>query len=223
MSEPLVKVCGLMRAEDAAHAVATGADFLGAILSGGYPRSVAPGVAREFTHPGGPRLVAVLVDELPGTAVATARAARASVLQLHGDEKPMVIDALRTEGVWQIWKALRPRSADELRRGIEAYADKVDALLLDGWHAGARGGAGARVSWELVESMRDDLPPGTALVLAGGLTPENVGEAVRRLRPDVVDVSSGVEIQVGRKDPARVERFIQAARGARETTAREAQ
>jgi phosphoribosylanthranilate isomerase len=214
VSEPTVKVCGLTQREDARHAAGAGADFLGVILSPGFPRSVAATTARGFTGPQGPPLVAVLVNETVAGAASAADAAGASVIQLSGDESPGMLDDLRASGEWKVWKAVRPRSVDELRRAVARYAGHVDALHLDGWHPTARGGTGTRVSWDLVESMHDELPPGTVLVLAGGLTPENVGEAVRRLRPDVVDVSSGVEAEVGRKDPARVERFIQAARGA---------
>jgi phosphoribosylanthranilate isomerase len=116
---------------------------------------------------------------------------------------------------------VRPRTVDELRRAVDEFAGHVDGLLVDGWHATARGGSGTRAPWDVVEAARDELPEGVLLILAGGLTPDNVGEAVARVRPDVVDVSSGVESAVGKKDPARVERFVQAARAAR-TTAREA-
>jgi phosphoribosylanthranilate isomerase len=210
----MVKVCGLMQREDARHAANAGADYLGAILSAGFSRSVAAATARGFTGPEGPPLVAVLVNESVAAAASTADASGASVIQLHGDETPGMVDDLRGSGEWKVWKAVRPRSVDELRRAMERYAEHVDALLLDGWHPTARGGSGTRVSWDLVEAVREELPEGVVLVLAGGLTPENVGEAVRRLRPDIVDVVSGVEAQVGRKDPGRVERFIQATRGA---------
>lgn len=211
-SGPLVKICGLVRADDARHARVAGADLVGAVLTEGFRRSIPPDTARPFTEPGGPPLVAVLVNESAGSASAIARQAGASVLQLHGDESPQRLAELRGEGDWNLWKALRPRSPDELRRGIERYAECADALLLDGWHPSARGGSGTRVSWKLVEDERDGLPPGVLLILAGGLTPENVGEAVERLEPDVVDVSSGVEASVGRKDLGRMERFVQAAR-----------
>ena len=212
-SGPLVKICGLVRAADARHARAAGADLVGAILSEGFRRSIRPDTARQFTEPGGPPLVAVLVNESAGSASAIARRAGASVLQLHGDESPERLAELRREGDWNLWKVLRPRSADDLRRGIERYAERADALLLDGWNPRARGGSGTRVSWELVEEGREELPAGVLLILAGGLTAENVGDAVACLEPDVVDVSSGVEASVGRKDPGRMERFVQAARG----------
>ena len=92
-----VKICGLMRPEDAEHAAGAGADYLGAILSEGFGRSVPAALAREFAQPGGPPLVAVFVDEPTGAVVAKARQVRASVLQLHGEESPAVVDELRRE------------------------------------------------------------------------------------------------------------------------------
>ena len=205
-----------MRPQDARHAALAGADYLGAILSEGFGRSVPPLVAREFAQTDGPPLVAVMVDEPTGEAVAKARQVRASVLQMHGDESASMLDDLRREGSWAIWKAIRPRTADELSRAADRFAEHADALLVDGWHRDHRGGAGARLPWELIERLREDLPAGLSLVTAGGLTPETVGEAVIRLTPDVVDVSSGVESVPGQKDPAKVEAFIRAARSAGE-------
>jgi phosphoribosylanthranilate isomerase len=202
-----------MQRDDARHAAHAGADFLGATLSGGFPRSVAAEAARGFADPLGPPLVAVLVNETAPAAAAIAEAAGAAVLQLHGDESPGIVEELRALGDWTIWKVVRPRERDDLRRAIEGYGEHVDGLLMDGWHPTSRGGTGTRVAWHLVEAVRDELPDRVLLILAGGLTPENVAEAVRRVRPDIVDVSSGVESAVGKKDPARVERFIRAARG----------
>lgn len=216
-----MKVCGLVRPEDARHAAAAGADFLGAILTAGFSRSVSAATAAGFTSPEGSPLVAVLVNEPVEAAVAIAGASGASVLQLHGDEPPRALDALRSAGSWSLWKALRPRSLEELREGVDRYAGHADALLLDGWHPSAGGGQGVRVSWDFVEGVRAELPEGTLLILAGGLMPDNVDEAVSRIRPDIVDVSSGVEAAVGRKDPLRVERFIRAARGSGTTAGRE--
>jgi phosphoribosylanthranilate isomerase len=213
-SRTLVKICGLTRVEDARHAAAAGADYLGAILSQGFSRSVPSETARDFAEPADVPLVAVFMDEDPVGAARLAREAGAAVLQLHGDEAPEVLQALREEGEWDLWKALRPRTADELREGLGRYAGRVDAFLLDGWHPASRGGSGTRVSWNLVDAVREEVPDGVTLVLAGGLLPENVAGAIARLEPHVVDVSSGVEAAVGCKDPARVERFIRAAHGA---------
>ncbi|MSR36550.1 MAG: phosphoribosylanthranilate isomerase [Gemmatimonadetes bacterium] len=212
MREVRVKICGLTRVEDARHAAASGADYLGAILTEGFGRSVAPAFARGFAAAGGPPLVGVLVDAPVSDALLRARAAGAAILQLHGDEAPDVLDGLRQEGL-AVWKAIRPRSLEELRRSLDRYAQHADAVLLDGWHAELKGGAGARFDWEMVGRVREELPPELLLVAAGGLTPETVADAVAMLRPDAVDVSSGVEGAPGRKDPGKVEAFIRAARG----------
>ena len=214
MPDVRVKICGLMRVEDARHAAQAGADYLGAILSEGFGRSVAPEIAREFALPDGPPLVAVMVDEPTGEAVAKARQVRASVIQLHGDESPATLDDLRRAGSWMLWKVVRPRTPDELARAADRYAEHADALMVDGWHRDLPGGSGTRVPVELVEGVRAGLPLTLAFVFSGGLTPDTVADAVARLAPDVVDVASGVEAERGRKDPAKVEAFIRAARGA---------
>ena len=211
---PRVKICGLTRAADARSARAAGADYLGVILSRGFPRSVDAALARSLRSEGGPPLVGVVVDETPAAAAAAARDAGVDVLQLHGDEPPEVLRALRADGPWRLWKAVRPRSAEEIVEAAERYADLADALLVDGWHPERRGGSGTAFPWSALEEARDRLPPELRLVAAGGLTPYNVGEAVARLRPDVVDVSSGVEARPGEKDAAKVEAFVRAARGA---------
>ena len=106
---------------------------------------------------------------------------------------------------------MRPTSAADVREAAERYGEVVDGLLLDGVRRGGRGGGhGVRFPWEAAEAARDDLGD-LVLVTAGGLDPENVGEVVRRLRPDVVDVSSGVEAGHGVKDAARVEAVVRNA------------
>ena len=212
MPDVRVKICGLMSPEDARGAADMGADYLGAILSEGFGRSVPAELAQEFDLQEGPPLVAVFVDEPVGKLVAKASQAGASVLQLHGMETPAVLGELRSEGTWALWKAVRPRSAEELLRAAEGYAEHADALLVDGWHEDLPGGEGVRFRWEVMEEVREQLPSGLVVVAAGGLTPDTVAEAVARMTPDVVDVSSGVESAPGQKDPAKVEAFIRAVR-----------
>ena len=214
MPEVRVKICGLVRPDDARHAARAGADYLGAVLSAGFPRSVTPEVARSFSVAGGPPLVAVLLNEPVAAAAAKAEESGARILQLHGDEPPAVLAELRTEERWELWKAVCPRTVEELRRSVERYVELADGLLLDGWHPEHRGGGGMRFPWELLEAVRADFPAGLTLVAAGGLEPNTVADAVARLAPDVVDVSSGVEATLGQKDPGKVSEFIRSARGA---------
>jgi len=212
-----VKICGVTRPEDAAAAGRSGAAFVGAILSPGFGRSVAPEHAASYPldRPDGrARLVAVMVDPSLDEAVEMARGSGASVLQLHGDEPPELLDELRERGPWALWKAVKVRSGVDIDEAIRRYAGVVDALLLDGAPAGTTGGGhGARFPWEAAATVRGALPPTVSLVVAGGLTPDNVREAIARLGPDVVDVSSGVEAARGIKDPDAIRAFVRAARG----------
>lgn len=205
-----VKICGLTSLDDGEAAAVAGADYLGIIASPGFGRSVDPALGNSLAERTGLPVVAVTVNGDLDTLLTVAREARASVLQLHGDEPPDRLEALRKRGGWKLWKAVRVRTAEEVREALDRYGPVADALLLDGWHPDARGGAGVRFPWEVVAGLRGEFPPGLTFVAAGGLNPQNVGEAVRRLRPDVVDVSSGVEEAPGRKDPAAVRRFIEA-------------
>ena len=239
---PRVKICGLRRAADVRAAAAAGADYLGFVLATG-PRHVEPARARELHEPvtaapegsaadPPPRAVAVLVDASVDDARAAAAAAGAGILQLHGQESPEACRALREAGL-EVWKALRPRSEGELRELVARYRAVVDVLHVEGWSARAAGGTGTGFPWAWTAALREEgatAPPrrgtgphpdastggttGPALVLAGGLTPDNVAEAIRRVRPFAVDVSSGVELRPGVKDAAKVRAFVEGARGA---------
>lgn len=219
---PLVKICGVMRVEDARAALAAGADFVGAILTPGFGRSVQPRHAATYLEghsgdadDGGPVLVAVLVDPDPDQAVVAARLSGAGVVQLHGEETPEVVRTVAAAGPWKVWKAVRVRETDEVARAVRRYGGLVDGLLLDGGRGGERGGGlGIPFDRGAAAALRAGTPPGVRLVLAGGLDPDNVERAVRRFRPDVVDVSSGVEIRRGQKDPRRIATFVRAARNA---------
>lgn len=206
-----VKICGVTRAEDARVAAVLGADYVGAVLSPGFGRSVSPELAAGYLVGDGPTLVAVLVDPGLDDAVRWARRAGAGVLQLHGEEPPELLESLRNAGEWSLWKAVRVAEADDVRRAVERYGPVADGLLLDGRAPDGRGGGhGVRFPWTAAEEARAALR-GLLFVAAGGLTPENVGEVVRRLEPDVVDVSSGVEATDGRKDPDLMSAFIRNA------------
>lgn len=207
-----VKICGLTRPEDARDAAEAGADLLGAVLVPGSPRHVPASRARELGVAGGLPLVVVMADEEPAVAAELAGEAGASVIQLHGSEPPEAVSALRDLWDGQLWKAFRVRDPEDLDAAIEPHLGLVDGVLLDGWHADLLGGTGVRFDWDGAAAFRSRLPAGTTFVAAGGLTPENVSRVLSVLRPDVVDVSSGVEAEPGIKDPRSVGAFIRAVR-----------
>lgn len=209
---PAVKVCGLTRHQDAAVAVEAGARYLGVILAPGGRRTVTPEAAAViFNHLPAQR-AGVFVNATADELRRAAEAARLDVLQLHGDEPPELAAALRGEG-FTVWKAVRPRSGDEFAGAAVLYAGAVDALLVDGYSPDARGGTGTAFPWRQVAERIAALELEMAIVAAGGLRPGNVAEAASILRPDVVDVSSGVESAPGVKDAEAVRAFLAAVHG----------
>jgi phosphoribosylanthranilate isomerase len=199
-----VKICGITSQADALAAVEAGADALGFMFYEQSPRFVSPRIVAEIVPQLPPFLARVGVFVNP-TEEAVRRAVLAcalDTLQFHGDEPP---EFCRRFGV-KVIKAFRVDDAASLQ-ALPAY--RTDAWLLDSCVPGLLGGTGAKFNWDLaVEAKRLGRP----IILAGGLTPENIGEAVRRVQPYAVDVSSGVEMTPGRKDPARMRAFVQAAK-----------
>lgn len=213
MTRPGVKFCGMRRRQDAELAAALGAEFAGVILAPGGKRSITPEAAAELLQGLPLRRVGVFVDAAPEELRQAAETAGLDVVQLHGAETPEMAAALRAEGRWEVWKALRPRDAAEFVGELERFAASVDGIVLDGWSASAAGGTGQRFPWEAVAPLRNQVPDGLRLVVAGGLGPANVAEAIRLLSPEVVDVSSGVELAPGVKDPTAMPAFVAAVRG----------
>ena len=210
---PAVKICGVTRAADAHLAESLGARYVGMILSGGFERSVTPHVGAAITSGLEIKTVAVLVDEPIEIAARVAETVGVAVLQLHGNEPEKSVAELRSAGDWLVWKALRLREVDDLERGLQRYGAFVDGFLLEGWHPSKVGGSGETFAWDEFAAARDGFPEGIDLIAAGGLTPENVREAIVALRPTVVDVSSGVELEVGIKDRGLVEAFVTNTKG----------
>ena len=207
-----VKICGLTRREDVVMADELGADYVGVVLSPGFGRSVdlsaAPGLVRGVSA----TRVAVLVDVDPDAAEAAAEALGAGVVQLHGEESPEVVEAVGALGPWEVWKAVRVRTPADLTDALTRFGSVADGILVEGRKDGVVGGGGARADLGVLEAVRGEVSPELTLILAGGLTPANVREGVARLRPSVVDVSSGVEEIPGNKSRALVQRFIGEAR-----------
>jgi phosphoribosylanthranilate isomerase len=197
-----VKICGITTEDDALLAVAMGADAVGFIFAPST-RQVAAQQVYDITRRLPPEILTVGVfrDEHPERVIDTVNRAGLKAAQLHGFESPAMVAEVSTSVRWVI-KAVVAGSADA------AHADEfgTDLILVDA----ATPGSGALFDWALFS----DLPPGPRYILAGGLTPENVGEAVSRGRPWGVDVSTGVERSPGRKDPLKLKAFIERARAA---------
>lgn len=197
-----VKICGITNVDDARHAAACGADAVGLVFFAKSPRCVEPEQARQIVAALPPLVAAVglFVNETSARIREIATFCGLSALQLHGDERPQAC----LLPPWRVIKALRVRDGSSLT-GLESWP--VSALLLDAWQEGSYGGTGHRFDWSLAVNAA-----GPPIILAGGLTPDNVAEAVRTVRPWAVDVSSGVEATPGRKDPAQVAAFIRKAK-----------
>ena len=204
----IVKICGITNLPDAMAAVDAGANAVGLVFHDRSPRHVALAVAAEIARQIPPHVakVGVFVNAPEELVLRAIGECALTLLQFHGDETP---DYCRQFGVMTI-KAFRIRDA-ELLRVLPSY--HTDAWLLDAYAPDKPGGTGERFNWDLaVEAQKLGRP----IFLAGGLTPENVAEAVRRVQPYAVDVSSGVEASPGKKDHGKVRVFIQAARQASE-------
>jgi phosphoribosylanthranilate isomerase len=200
-----VKICGITNTQDAQAAVAAGADLLGFVFYEGSSRHVTVAQAAAIARTVPPFVVCVgLFVNAPAELVGEAMTACGlQLLQFHGDETP---EYCRQFGAMSM-KAFRVKDAETIRT-LPEYP--TDAWLLDAFVPGQRGGTGHSFNWELaIEAVKLGKP----VFLAGGLTPENVAEAVRKVQPYGVDVSSGVESAPGKKDHAKVRGFIQAAKG----------
>jgi phosphoribosylanthranilate isomerase len=203
-----VKVCGITNLDDARAAIEAGAGMLGFNFYEKSPRHVTPEEARRVIEklPEGVLSVGVFVNEDgPETVERKALEAGVGAVQLHGEETPEFCACLR--GLMTI-KALRVGPGYEVER---AASFGTDALLLDAYVADAWGGTGRTFDWSLARRTREVVPK---LFLAGGLTPENVSDAVKVVRPFAVDVCSGVETSPGRKNFQLMRRFIEQVRAA---------
>ncbi|MFP4155148.1 MAG: phosphoribosylanthranilate isomerase [Halothiobacillaceae bacterium] len=195
-----VKICGLTRLEDVTAAVEAGADALGFVFVPASRRQVSPEHARALiaTVPPFVQTVALFMDQDAEWVRKVVSVVRPDLLQFHGDEN----EAFCTGFDRPYIKAVPAADETALREALSTHR-AARGFLLDSHGGGKMGGSGAVFDWSLWP-QRCDRP----LVLAGGLNPDNVGEAVRRLSPWAVDVSSGVEASAGVKDPARLIRFI---------------
>jgi phosphoribosylanthranilate isomerase len=204
MAKVKVKICGITNWVDARRAVAEGAELLGFNFYVGSPRYVEPAKAKKIVSrlPKEISVVGVFVNESEQTMLEIARAVGLDTLQLHGDETPATVARLKRS--FPVIKAIRVKQS--LAAGQLQTYKAATALLLDGFESQRRGGTGKTFDWEIARRAKKY----GRVFLAGGLTPENVGEAIRAARPYAVDVCSGVEARPGKKDPARVKRLMRA-------------
>ncbi|MCI0432808.1 MAG: phosphoribosylanthranilate isomerase, partial [Gemmatimonadetes bacterium] len=150
-----VKICGLCSPVAAREAVLAGADYAGVIVGAESPRRRSIEAASEiWAAATGALRVGVFADAPVETVARVAETARLDVVQLHGSEDGGQVRALRGAGAWSIWKAIRPRSAEEFERLAGEYAGLVDGILVDGWSARSAGGTGARFDWDAIASLR---------------------------------------------------------------------
>ena len=214
-----VKICGLTNQEDALHAAAHGADYLGFILYPPSPRAISIAAVQSITtvlrhtHPS-VSLVGVFVNETASTVAHWLDEGGLDLAQLHGDEVPWMVGAPDSPLYGRCYKALRPISLTEAEAEAEWYMPpewpgNYPSMLIDTYHPRLRGGTGAITDWQMVAGFAQTIK---GLMLAGGLTPDNVNEAVRQVQPFAVDVASGVESRPGMKDREKVSRFIAAAK-----------
>lgn len=213
---PLVKFCGITRAEDAAAAARHGAAYVGAIFATS-PRQVNERTASlVFSGAGaGVGKVAVVAGGAIEDIAAVAGRVSADVIQLHGDIGPATIEALRARFPGKIWAVV---SVDPDGRSLDPHlrdlAEAADAILFDTRVSGIAGGTGVPFDWSRLAKTVDPIRDQTKIIVAGGLDAGNVAEAIRTLSPDIVDVSSGVEASPGIKDHSRMLAFAEAVRSA---------
>jgi phosphoribosylanthranilate isomerase len=209
-----VKICGLMNLSDARAAIQAGADLLGFNFYRPSPRYIEPAMAAQIVaalraESGGRayRCVGVLVNMPLAEALALRESCGLDLLQLHGDETVEYCRALAPFA----FKALRPRSAAEAEAGVARFGAPASVgaprFLIDASHPQLYGGTGATGDWSVARSIAERFP----ILLAGGLTPDNVSEAICAVRPWGVDVASGVERAPGVKDERKVQEFVRAA------------
>lgn len=222
MNRTRIKFCGIMRPEDALLASRHGADAIGMIMYPKARRFITPDVARQIVRVLPPFVtpVGVFVDQAVETMRELANTIGLRTLQLHGDEKPETIAALSDFTVLKSIRVSRDYFGSTLKGWREAIRKhklhNLQGLVLETANTGQAGGTGQANDWSTIRDSQiaglwSDLP---ALIAAGGLTPETVGEVVSEIKPYAVDVSSGVEAEFGAKSEEKIRAFADAVRQA---------
>ncbi|MDT0507398.1 phosphoribosylanthranilate isomerase [Novosphingobium sp. MMS21-SN21R] len=214
MPAPAIKICGINTPAALDAAIEARADYIGLVFFAKSPRNVSltESAALGTRAAGRAKVVGLFVDADPAFIAEAASAARLDVIQLHGQETPGTVAQIRSELGLPVWKALSVASREDVTRA-QGFAGAADLVLFDAKApkgADLPGGLGLVFDWSLLSAHRGPLPWG----LAGGLSPDNVADAVRSTGAALVDVSSGVESAPGVKDAGRIRAFCFNARGA---------
>lgn len=201
----LIKICGITNKIDALNAAGLGVDMLGFVFYKKSKRYVSPALAEDIINelPPGIGKVGVFVDEKREDVLSVAEDAGLTALQFHGKETPDYCASFKD--AFKIIKAFRARSRGDLKT-VNDYP--VDYYLFDTYSGESAGGTGKTFDWKILKDF-EVLKP---MILGGGLTPDNVGAAIRELAPFGVDISTGVEASPGKKDLQLLKRFVQNVR-----------
>lgn len=209
-----VKICGLSTPATLDAALDSGADYVGLVVFPPSPRNVslaaAAGLARQAR--GRAKSVVLLVDPDDALIDGVAQQVAPDLLQLHGEESPARVGEIRARWKLPVIKAVKVQTAADAR-GALLYRPAADLILFDAMPPPAAtrpGGHGTAFDWSVLEAVRADL---AEFMLSGGLTPDNVAAAIAATGAPIVDVSSGVEVRRGEKDPDLIRRFLHAAKG----------
>ena len=207
-----VKICGVKTQTALDAALAGGADYVGLVFFPPSPRNVAPAAAKALadTARGRAKIVALMVDPDNALIDTVMASAAPDLLQLHGEETPERAADIRRRWGTPVMKAIKVETAQDAGAAL-GYREAADLILFDARapaDSTRPGGNGAPFDWRTLLGVKDRVP----FMLSGGLTPDNVAEAIRATGAAIVDVSSGVESSPGEKDPALIQRFLQAAK-----------
>ncbi|OGW16065.1 MAG: N-(5'-phosphoribosyl)anthranilate isomerase [Nitrospinae bacterium RIFCSPLOWO2_12_FULL_45_22] len=205
-----VKICGITNLDDALDAIEAGADALGFVFYPPSPRYIPPEILRQWIGQLPPFVtkVGVFVDEKLDNIIQISELCRIVVVQLHGHESTDLCKQVPKPVI----KAFRLRSEEDLATLLPYSNNTVSALLLDSYSEKIPGGTGRSFDWNLAKQAKAY----GRIILAGGLSPENVRQAVIEVQPYAVDVSTGVELSLGKKDKTLMKRFVKEANGASE-------
>jgi phosphoribosylanthranilate isomerase len=211
---PKVKICGLKTEAALEAALAGGADYVGLVFFPPSPRNLTPGTARGLAAKarGRAKIVALMVDPDDALIETVVTSVDPDILQLHGKEPPERVAEVRRRWGKPVMKAVKVETAADAETAF-GYRHIADLVLFDARapaDSTRPGGNGAPFDWRALSGVKDKVP----FVLSGGLTPDNVADAIRLTAAAIVDVSSGVETHPGEKDPDLIRRFLRAAKGA---------